>query len=523
MNPKLYDYGSEQALIGGILLRPENLVKIRAELSPEDFGSERHTILLTAFSEIADRGDPIEPSVIVKDLEKSGNLAKAGGKDYLTELVEAIHTSAGSDYHIEAVKEARVRRTLMNLSDKIRGELNSGTPVGDIMSDLRNLIVQMNEGQKNKIIRLSDALHSTISHIEALGQAKGGVSGIPSGFVDIDHHTGGFQPGEVIIIAGRPGMGKSILAKDFAENAGVPVAYFSLEMSVQELTKRQLAGKGQVNFEALRTGRLTDGDWSRIIEASNSLAKVPIHYIDMANITIDELIAISENIKMNEDVGLVVIDYLQLIRLRSPLQVREREVSEISRKLKGLARGLEIPVICLAQLNRQCEARGKNKRPRLSDLRESGSLEQDADVVAFIYRDHVYKASAPRHEAEFIIAKGRNIRTGTVPLFFDGEHQSFRNAAYQEDEFLRDDPIILAVGGLIYTLLCRCIWMDGAGGNAFIVKGEGEGVSWKEMVSFSEEYELSGDLKAKVGVRNLHPRREVLKGEINREPDHAFR
>ena len=299
--------------------------------------------------------------------------------------------------------------------------------VNDILSDLRNSIVKMDTGKKEKVVTLKEALHRTIDRIEVLSKAGGKLSGTPSGFIEIDRFTGGWQQGELIIIAGRPGMGKSILAKDFAEASGVPVVYFTLEMSVEELTKRQLSSKAKVKFEALRTGRVNNGDWPSIIKAANTLANVPIHYIDMANITVDELIATSENLRMTEQVGLVVIDYLQLIRTKERLEIREREVSEISRKLKGMARNLEIPVICLAQLNRQCEAR-PNKRPRLSDLRESGSLEQDADIVAFIYREHVYDERAPKHEAEFIIAKGRNIRTGTVGLFFDGEHQTFRDA-----------------------------------------------------------------------------------------------
>ena len=222
-------------------------------------------------------------------------------------------------------------------------------------------------------------------------------------------------------------MGKSILAKDLAEGAGVPVAYFTLEMSVEELTKRHLAGRGMVNLEALRTGRVTDEDWGKVIRAADSMNDVSIHYVDRGNMTIDDILATSENLKMTEGVGLVVIDYLQLIRPKERLEIREREVSEISRKLKGMARNLEIPVICLAQLNRQCEAR-ENKRPRLSDLRESGSLEQDADIVGFLYREAAYDNQAPKSEAEFIIGKGRNIRVGTVKLYFDGEHQAFRNA-----------------------------------------------------------------------------------------------
>ena len=278
-----------------------------------------------------------------------------------------------------------------------------------------------------KVIALKEALGNTIKAIEEISQAEGNVIGVRSGFTRIDRITGGWQPGELILIAGRPGMGKSVFAKDVAENASVPVAYFSLEMSTNELIKRQLASRSKVNFEAIRTGRVNQKDWDRIISGANSLEEVPIFYVDRASMSIDELEGIAQGLKMSEDIGLVVIDYLQLLRSRVRSEGREREVSEISRRLKALARDLEVPVICLSQLNRQCEMRGKDKRPYLSDLRESGALEQDSDIVAFLYRAVVYDQQAAKHEAEFIIGKGRNIRTGRIKLFFDGGHQTFKN------------------------------------------------------------------------------------------------
>lgn len=424
---KLFNQESEHAVIGAILLRPECLSEVRSELNPEDFGREEYRVIYHTFLDIVNQGKPLDVVILANELEKVGDLEKVGGKRYLFELADSVSTSAGIAYHVSEVKEARFRRNLIGLSDDIQNGLRDGMPVNDILSNLRNLILKMNAGSKSKIVSLKEALNRTIDHIETLSKTPNKLTGIPSGFIDIDRFTGGWQPGELTIVAGRPGMGKSILAKDLAEGAGVPIAYFTLEMSVEELTKRHLAGRGMVNLEALRTGRVTDEDWGKVIKAADSMNDVSIHYVDLGNMTIDDILATSENLKMTEDVGLVVIDYLQLIRPKERLEMREREVSEISRKLKGMARNLEIPVICLAQLNRQCEAR-ENKRPRLSDLRESGSLEQDADIVGFLYREAAYDNQAPEHEAEFIIGKGRNIRVGTVKLYFDGEHQAFRNA-----------------------------------------------------------------------------------------------
>ena len=252
MKIQMYNEISEKCLIGSVFLRQECFTQIRAELEPKDFWNERHQVLFKTFIETADNGSPIDVLVVSNELEKKGALAKAGGRDYLVDLVDQIAISAGVQYHIEAVKEARVTRDLMELSDKIQIDLKSMMPVSEILSNLRNSIIKMNVGTKVDVIPLSNALKETIDRLEILSKADGKLRGIPSGFIDVDHFTAGWQPGELIVIAGRPAMGKSVIAKDLAEASTVPVAYFSLEMSVNELIKRQLAGRSKVNFEAIQ-------------------------------------------------------------------------------------------------------------------------------------------------------------------------------------------------------------------------------------------------------------------------------
>ena len=424
---RLYNVESEISIIGAILLRPFALVEVRAELNSSAFGDQRIKTIFETMMKISTKGEPLDMVILSNELEKAGLLKRAGGKDFLGEIVKQIATSAGLSYHIRELKECQARRTLAELAGRVQDDLRENVEVAEILSGIRKTIMDIKGDAKVKVIALKEALGNTIKAIEEISQAEGNVIGVRSGFTRIDRITGGWQPGELILIAGRPGMGKSVFAKDVAENASVPVAYFSLEMSTNELIKRQLASRSKVNFEAIRTGRVNQKDWDRIISGANSLEEVPIFYVDRASMSIDELEGIAQGLKMSEDIGLVVIDYLQLLRSRVRSEGREREVSEISRRLKALARDLEVPVICLSQLNRQCEMRGKDKRPYLSDLRESGALEQDSDIVAFLYRAVVYDQQAAKHEAEFIIGKGRNIRTGRIKLFFDGGHQTFKN------------------------------------------------------------------------------------------------
>jgi len=430
---RLYNVPSEIALIGAVLMRPSSLVEIRAELDSSAFGDQKCRLIFEAMASLQSRGDPIDMVTISNELEKSGKLEMAGGVEFLGAILEHTTTSAGLAYHIRELKEFQARRSLLELLGSVQNDLIENIEVTEILSKIRKTILSIKGGEKAKVIPLREALNEALKVIEALCQSPGHVIGVPSGFSKIDRTTGGFQAGELIYLAGRPGMGKSVFAKDLAENAGVPVAYFSLEMGTTELVKRQISGRARVNFEALRTGRVSADDWDRIMKGASGLERVPIFYLDRASLTIEELEGLAQGLKMTENIGLIVIDYLQLLRSRNRSEGREREVSEISRRLKALARDLELPVICLCQLNRQCEMRGADKRPILSDLRESGSLEQDADIVAFLYRASVYDQTAPKHEAEFIIAKGRNIRTGRIKLFFDGGHQSFKNY-YEEAE-----------------------------------------------------------------------------------------
>ncbi len=428
MSVNLFNLESERYILGALLIRPKCLSQVKAELSPDsDFTYESNRTLLKTFIEIGERGDPLELPTIFNELEKNGYLAAAGGKKYLMDVAGSCSTSTGLGYHIQAVKDATLTRRLKELLGQIENDLKSGVPGENIIFNIRDCIISLNGGAKKaRVVTLREGLHKTIDHIQKLSES-GGLTGVSSGFQDIDRFTGGWQPGELVIIAGRPGMGKSVIAKDFAEAAGVPVAYFSLEMSIEELGKRHLSGAGNIKFESVRSGRLNDSEWERTIKAGDALPVDTIHLVDSPNITIDELVVEAENLKMTKNIGLVVIDYLQLIRTKSRSESREREVADISRKLKSLARSLEVPVICLAQLNRQVESRDK-KIPRLADLRESGAIEQDADIVAFLYRESMYSENASKHDAKFIIAKGRNVRTGTVNLFFDGQHQVFKNA-----------------------------------------------------------------------------------------------
>ena len=424
---RLYNVESEISIIGAILLRPSALAEIRAELNSSAFGDQRIKTIFETMMKISTKGEPLDMVILSNELEKAGLLKRAGGKDFLGEIVKQIATSAGLSYHIRELKECQARRTLAELAGRVQDDLRENVEVAEILSGIRKTIMDIKGDAKVKVIALKEALENSIKAIEELCKAEGHVIGVPSGFTKIDRITGGWQAGELILVAGRPGMGKSVLAKDLAENSGVPVAYISLEMSTNELVKRQLAGRSRVNFEAIRTGRVNENDWDRIIAGANKLEGIPIFYVDRASLTIDEIEGIAQGLKLSENIGLVVIDYMQLLRSRIRNEGREREVSEISRRLKALARDLEVPVVCLSQLNRQCEMRGRDKRPILSDLRESGSLEQDSDIVAFLYRAVVYDQQAAKHEAEFIIGKGRNIRTGRIKLFFDGGHQTFKN------------------------------------------------------------------------------------------------
>jgi replicative DNA helicase len=407
-------------------MNPDCLKQIRAEITPDDFSNKKHKAIFKSFLDVTDRGDPILPTSIVDDLKRKKRSSENGVSSYLGDILTNVHTSAGWRYHIKQIKTHKLTQALLGISSDIADGVKT-TDARDLLSTVKERIAEIRPGDVGgDVVELSNALPDVIAGLE-----KNEDPGITTGLYGLDDLIGGWQGGDLIILAGRPGMGKSVLAKDFSEASKVPVLFFSLEMPKDQLIKRQLSSHSNINFTSIRRSRISQGEWPKIIQAADKLNKIPIAYNDKANMNIDTLVATCEARRRKEGIGMVVIDYLQLIKAEGKPEHREREVASISSKLKGLARSLNIPVICLAQLNRSCEARGGDKKPMLSDLRESGSIEQDADTVIFIWREAVYKKSAPKHDGLLIVAKGRNTGTGVVSVYFDGSRQIFRNLAYE--------------------------------------------------------------------------------------------
>jgi replicative DNA helicase len=405
---------SEKSIIGAILMKPDILPRVKQRLKATDFASVKNAVLYKAINRIS-KNYTVEPSSVLAEVPELS--------EYLTGIVRDVSTSTGWEYHIKRMVETKTKQSLAEMADTIRGGIENKNTSNQILSEIKKRITELGDNGGQTTESIHDALPSVISSLE-----KGSVKpGVKSGFYDIDRITGGWQNGELVVIAGRPGMGKSLLAKDFAEASGVPTLIFSLEMSKSELIKRQISGVSRVDFESIRTSNIADDDWGGVISAANKLSKLPIYYNDSGRLTIDQLCAIAETKKLTKNIGLIIIDYLQLIKSVERADMREREVANISRDLKTLARDLDIPIICLAQLNRECEKRVPPK-PRLPDLRESGAIEQDADIVGFLFRPWIYNQDADEHEAHFIIAKSRNTRTGTIKLVFDGSIQRFDSA-----------------------------------------------------------------------------------------------
>lgn len=423
---------AEQGILASIFINPSYAVPIAMEkLNETDFYREANLEIYKAI--IAVREKLIETKEIMPVIEylKVNNLLeKVGGAEYLTNLLEATSTSTSIRYYIELVTETAKKRKYLEMAYQISEGIENSTSE-DLFGLIKTNLDLIGLDREIPIISMQDGLKETFKELERINESDGMI-GVPSGFIDIDNYTNGWQAGDLIVIAGRPGMGKSVFVKDSAESAGVPILYFPIEMSVTQTQRRQISGVSMVDFSKLQSGRLQDDDWTRIVSAIGELGEIPIYYVDKGELTIEEIIAISHTAYRKYNIGLVIVDYLQLIiQKHRNKDGREQEVANISRQLKGLARDLKIPVIVVSQLNRDCEKR-QNKKPQLSDLRESGAIEQDADVVIFLFRPAYYFSNAEKGEAQVILAKGRNIRTGMIKLFFDGEHQSFKDSTVGE-------------------------------------------------------------------------------------------
>lgn len=436
MNARFSATESEKALLSAIIIdgvrnaNPTVISKVVTELTDKDFTVRRNRDIFSIMMALHEKGQPFFDAVAIQN---EANLRKVlqgtEGLKYVSGIFKGAATTTGLDYHIGEIKAARKRRDTAAFKAKI-----ADMPIDGFMETAETAFLEFREktAETGGVSTFAEITGEAFNEIDK-ARKGGGFPGIPSGFPSIDRYTAGWQPGEVIIIAARPGMGKSVFAKDCAEAAGVPVLYFSLEMSNRELAKRHLSGLSGINFKRVKNADVSEDDVVKLLKTVDRFESLPIFYSDKASMTMSDIRSLSMGMKIRENIGLIIIDYLQLIRPTERLRDRQQEVADMSRNLKILAKDLDVPVICLAQVNRQCEQRS-DKRPILSDLRESGAIEQDADIVAFLYREWVYKSEVDEHQAEFMIQKGRNIQTGTINLYFDGAHQKFRSATSTEME-----------------------------------------------------------------------------------------
>jgi len=416
---------AEQAVLGSILLQSEALITAMERIRSEDFYSTPHQLIFDAMVELGEGNQPIDLVTLTAYLQDRQQLEEIGGVSYLAKLAGGVPTAANIDYYAQIVEEKSMYRRLIRTATQIVTNGYAATDdIGLLLSEAEQKIMEIsNRRASSGFISIRDVLMEVFERVEHLYSNKGGATGIPSGFTDLDKMTSGFQRNDLIIVAARPSVGKTAFALNIAQNVGVrareTVAIFSLEMSAAQLVQRMICAESNVDAGRMRTGYLEGDDWEKLTMAIGSLSEAEIYIDDTPGITVADIRAKCRRLKKEKGLGMILIDYLQLIQGRGKAgENRQQEVSEISRTLKQIARELEVPVIALSQLSRGVEQR-QDKRPMMSDLRESGSIEQDADIVAFLYRDDYYdKESEKKNIIEIIIAKQRNGPVGTVELAF---------------------------------------------------------------------------------------------------------
>ncbi len=427
---------TEQSLIGGLMLNKAAWDKIADVVTAEDFYRNDHRLIFTAIAQLVEAGDPCDAVTISEYLDRRGELDKAGGLEYLATLANETPGAANARAYAKIVRERSMLRSLINAGNEIAGSAfgSDGRTATELVDEAERLVFDIAEkGTRtgSGFRSLKQILPAAVDRIDLLHQSDGDITGISTGYSEFDKLTAGLQGGELIIIAGRPSMGKTSLALNIAENAAiggkVPTAIFSMEMPSQQLAFRMISSLGRVDQTHLRTGRFPDEDWSRINTAVQLMSDAPLYIDDSAGLSPTEIRARARRLHREHGLGLIVIDYLQLMQVPGNKENRATEISEISRSLKALAKELNLPVIALSQLNRSVEQR-TDKRPVMSDLRESGAIEQDADLIVFIYREEVYNQDTPRKGiADISIAKQRNGPIGDFLLTFVGRYTKFEN------------------------------------------------------------------------------------------------
>ena len=444
MSETALDYGSrtmphddvaEQSVLGGMLLSKDAIADVVESLRASDFYKPAHETIYEAILSLYGHGSPADAITVADELKKRGELTRVGGASYIHTLIASVPTAANAQYYAEIVKEHAIMRRLIEAGTKIAqlGYANE-TEVDTLVDQAQAEIYAVTDGNaKEDYVSFSEALEETINEIDANSNRPDGVYGVPTDFIEFDELTGGLHGGQMIVIAARPGVGKSTLALDIARSAAIhhhmATVFFSLEMSRTELAMRILSAEGKISMGRLKKGDLDTEGWTNLATLQGRIDSAPLFIDDSPNMTLMEIRAKCRRLKQRNDLKLVVLDYLQLMSSGKKVESRQQEVSEFSRSLKLLAKELDVPVIALSQLNRGSEQR-TDKRPMVSDLRESGSIEQDADMVILLHREDMYNPDSDRvGEADMIIAKHRGGPTRTIPLAFSGKYSRFNNMA----------------------------------------------------------------------------------------------
>jgi replicative DNA helicase len=427
---------AEQSLLGGLMLDALAWDKIADVITAEEFYRKDHRLIFSAIANLVESGSPCDVVTVSEHLDSRGELDNSGGLEYLATLANETAGAANARAYAKILRERATLRALISAGNEIAGSAftNDGRTAAEVLDDAEKMVFEIaDKGTRGKkgFKSLKDILPEAVDRIDTLHQSDGDITGISTGYNEFDKLTAGLQPGDLIIIAGRPSMGKTTLAVNIAENAAigskVPTAIFSMEMPSQQLAFRMISSLGRVDQTHLRTGNFPDEDWSRINTAVQLMSEAPIYIDDTPSLSPVEIRARARRLQREHGLGLIVIDYLQLMQVPGNKENRATEISEISRGLKALAKELSCPVIALSQLNRSVEQR-TDKRPVMSDLRESGAIEQDADLILFIYREEVYNQDTPRKGiADIAIAKQRNGPIGDFPLTFVGRYTKFEN------------------------------------------------------------------------------------------------
>jgi replicative DNA helicase len=431
---------AERSVLGSILIENSAINRAQEILKEQDFYREPHRKIFKVMSDLSEKSSAIDPVTVKEALSRSGDLEAIGGPAYLASLLDGVPQSANIEHYARIVKEKAILRDLIEAGSRIISTAyEASQDTEEILDASERLIFRIAQDQlRAGFVPLRAIADHSLQAIERLAEHRDLVTGIPTGYPSLNEYTSGLQPSDLVVVAARPGMGKTSFALNIAQHAamheGKRVGVFSLEMSSDQLFLRLLTGQARVDAHRLRTGRLSKEEWSRLTVGFGELASAPIFIDDTAGTTVLEMRAKSRRLKLEQGLDLLIVDYLQLMHSRARYENRNQEISDISRSLKELAKELHLPVIAISQLSRAPEQRGGDRRPQLSDLRESGAIEQDADVVMFIYREEVYKPTEEnRGRAQIIIAKQRNGPIGTIDMAFLREYTKFEELEWRQE------------------------------------------------------------------------------------------